>query len=327
MAIGVYSGLRIYDDRVQAGYIETLAQMTDAFNAASRNSLRLVARRLPGHYEQQSFFQNISSLVTRRDIASVAAATDLPLAQEEFISVKLNRKIGPVAQTLDSFRKKQMAAGDNSLSFLIGSQVAKAVAVDQLNSGLISGVNALLNTAAAAAHYDGSAGTMTTAALVDGLAKMGDSADRVVCWVMHSKVYYDLVKAQIAANIDGISNFNVSQAAPVTLNRPVLITDSTALFNATPTPDVYYTLGLTTDAILMEDSEEELILPQLVTGLENIVVRLQGEFAYNMGVKGYKWDTTNGGINPTAAALGTSGNWDAVLGSVKDGAGVIITTQ
>ena len=42
----------------------------------------------------------------------------------------------------------------------------------------------------------------------------------------------------ISANIDGISNFNVANAAPVTLNRPVLVTDSASLVNA----GVYTTL-------------------------------------------------------------------------------------
>jgi hypothetical protein len=324
MAIGKASDFKIYDDRVAAGFVETLVQVTDAFNAASRNSLRMVTKRLPGAYEQASFFQNITSLVTRRDVTSVAAATDLALTQEEFISVKCNRKIGPVAQTLDAFRKKGLAAGEGSLSFLIGSQVAKAVAVDQLNSGISAAAAAL--AAQATNFHDGSAGTVTNAMLVTALSKMGDSADRVVCWIMHSKVYYDLVKQQIADNIFGISNMVVAQASPVTMNRPVLVTDSLDLFTDA-TPDTYITLGLTQDAVRLEDSEEESLETQIVTGLENLVVRLQGEFAYNLHVKGFKWDTTNGGENPAAAAVATGSNWDKVVASYKDLGGVALKTQ
>jgi hypothetical protein len=325
MAIGKYSDFKIYDDRVQAGYIETLAQMTDAFNTASRNTIRMVSNRIPGHFGYESFFQNVGSLVSRRDITSVAAATDLALTQEEHISVKLNRKIGPVAQTLDAFRKKGLAAGQGSLSFLIGTQVAKAVAVEQLNTAVSAGVTALLQNAAVL--HDGTAGTLNTAALVSGLAKFGDSADRIVAWVMHSKNYYDLVQSQITANIDGVSNFVVANASPITLNRPVIVTDAPGLFNATPTPDNYYCLGLTADAIRVEDSEEELIMAEIVTGLENLVVRLQGEFAYNLAVKGYKFDVTNGGINPAGGAIATAANWDKVATSDKDVAGIIISSQ
>lgn len=324
MAIGKASDFKIYDDRVAAGFVETLVQTTDAFNAASRNSIRMVTKRLPGAYEQSSFFQNIGSLVTRRDVTSVSAATDLALTQEEFISVKLNRKIGPVAQTLDAFRKKGLAAGEGSLSFLIGTQVAKAVAVDQLNTGIAAAAAAL--AAQAAVYHDGSAGTVTNAMLVNALAKMGDSADRIVCWVMHSKVYYDLVKQQIADNIFGISNMVVAQASPISLNRPILVTDSADLFTDA-TPDTYITLGLTEDAVRLEDSEEETLETAIVTGLENLVVRLQGEFAYNLHVKGFKWDTTNGGANPANAAVATGSNWDKVVASYKDLGGVALKTQ
>lgn len=325
MAIGKASDFKIYDDRVAAGFVETLVQTTDAFNAASQNSIRMVTKRLPGHYEQQSFFQNIGSLITRRDITAVTAVTDLALTQEEFVSVKLNRKIGPVAQTLDAFRKKGLAAGEGSLSFLIGSQVAKAVAVDQLNTGISAAAAAL--AAQATNYHDGTAGTMTTTMLVNALAKMGDSADRIVCWVMHSKAYYDLVKEQIASNILGVSGIVVAKASPVSLNRPILVTDSASLFNATPTPDQYTTLGLTVDGVRLEDSEEETLETAIVTGLENLVVRLQGEYAYNLHVKGFKWDVTNGGANPSSAAVATGSNWDLAVASYKDLGGVALNTQ
>jgi hypothetical protein len=321
MAIGKASDFKIYDDRIAAAFIETLVQVTDAFNAASRNSIRMVSNRVPGNYGYSSFFQNIGSLVTRRDTTSVAAATDLALTQDEMISVKLNRKIGPVAQTLDAFRKKGLAAGQSSLSFLIGTQVAKAVAVEQLNTAVSAGVTALLQNSGVT--YDGTAATLTTAALVNGLAKFGDSADRIVAWVMHSKNYYDLVQSQITANIDGVSNFVVANASPVTLNRPVIVTDSPDIW-LDSTTDNYYCLGLVEDAIRVEDSEEEMIMAEIVTGLENLVVRLQGEFAYNLAVKGYKWDVSAGGANPAAGAIATAANWDKVVASNKDVAGVII---
>ena len=55
-------------------------------------------------------------------------------------------------------------------------------------------------------------------------------------------------------------------------------------------------------------------------------VRLQGEYAYNVGVKGTAWDVANGGVNPDDATLGTGTNWDSVMDDVKDLAGVHIET-
>jgi hypothetical protein len=89
-----------------------------------------------------------------------------------------------------------------------------------------------------------------------------------------------------------VSNFNIATGTPVTLNRPVVIVDSASLKTQLNSPDVddYFTLGLTAGAVEVESTEEQEIVVQDVTGLENLVVRFQGEYAYNLGVKGFKWD-------------------------------------
>ncbi len=137
---------------------------------------------------------------------------------------------------------------------------------------------------------------------------------------MRSKPYYDLVKSQFTANIDGVSNFNITTATPVTLNRPVLVTDSADLLNGS----IYTTLGLTADAVVIEESETPIVHNEIITGLDNLVVRMQGEFAYNLGCKGCAWDVANGGVNPDNTALGTVTNWDSVMDNVKDLPGVAI---
>jgi hypothetical protein len=320
----------IYPELVHGGMVETLVQNTDAFNAASLNTIRLVTNRSRGDFHQESFFKNVSSLINRRDVNASPAnpavsASAVPVS--ELISVKLNRRVGPIDQTYDSFRKLGDGADLEVLSFLLGEQIAKAMQVEMLDSGLNSIVAAI--TAQAALIHDGDVTTagLDTADLVSGLSKFGDAANRVSMWVMHSKPFFELIQSQITANIDGISNFNVAQASPVTLNRPVLVTDSAALLDASVSPQQYVTLGLVDSAVVMEDSEEELMYTDVITGQENIVSRLQGEYAYNVGCKGSTWDVTNGGVNPNDAALGTSTNWDSVMDNVKDLGGVAIRSQ
>ena len=315
----------IYPDLVHSGMVETLVQNTDAFNAASRNAIRLVTARRMGDFAQESFFKNVNNLVRRRTTNASPdnpAVASNPVPVDENITVKLNRGIGPVDQTFDSFRKLGQNPDLEVLSLLLGEQVAKAVQVDQLGAALTSLQAALVNQGTV--FLDSSGVTMSTDILVQGLAQFGDAANRVIMWVMHSKVFFDLVREQITSNIDGISNFNVASATPVTLNRPVLVTDDAALFTGSPT--VFTTLGLVENGAVLEDSEEELIYTDVITGNENIVARMQGEFAYNMGLKGFKWDTANGGINPTDATLGTGSNWDTVMDSFKDFAGLAIDT-
>ena len=330
MAIGLSGAFQVYQDQFQSGIVEVLTQNGDAFNQASQGAIALSTASRKGDYSEQAFFKNLATLVSRRDITSSAAATDLNLSQDEWVSVKLNRKVGPVNQSRDSFRKIMLGKTEQEMSFILGQMAAKGMQLDMLNSA-ISAASAALAAQASVASTIAASGTLSTVGLVSGLSKFGDAAGKVVCWVMHSKAYYDLVKEQITSNIYGVSNFAVAQGSPITLNRPVIVTDSAGLITnsgTTTTPSLHYaTLGLSVAGVIVENTEEEEIIVQNVTGAENLGVRVQGEFAYNLGLKGFKWDMTNGGVNPSSAALSTGSNWDPVRASFKDFAGVVITSM
>jgi len=123
----------------------------------------------------------------------------------------------------------------------------------------------------------------------------------------------------------------VQTGTPVTLNRPVLVTDDPSLVITTGSGSTavttYQTLGLTNSGIVIEDTEGEYVSFQEVLGLEQILRRMQGEYAYNLGLKGFTWDVTNGGANPVASALATASNWDTAYVSEKDRAGVVIVSN
>ncbi len=320
MAIGKASNFKIYQEQFFGGVVEVLLQRVKAFGAASRNAIRVVPSSLKGDYEYESFFQKISSLISRRDTTSTAVVTDLALTQEEKIGVKLNKKIGPVANTLDSFRK--INEDPERLSFILGEQWAPEILASYLNTAL-NGLDAALSFSGWTVDKTGaSTTTMTTAHLVDAMAKMGDGAERIVAWVMHSKPYFDLVKEQIAAKITDVANYVVRDGMPITLGRPVIVTDSSDLLNTLD----YTTLGLVANAAVVTESETREIVSEKVTGLENLVYRIQGEYAFNLGVKGFKWDVSNGGANPTDANVGTQSNWDKVAAENKGIAGVRLLT-
>lgn len=330
MTIGTRNNFVIYQNELRGGVVETLTQASNFFNAAGGViSLSSVSRR--GDYSKESFFKNINGLVSRRDTTSTSDATDLPLTMDEIISVKLNRKIGPVTQTLDAFRKLAMSMTPQEFSVLLGGMVGKAMQVEMLNTALRAARAALNNQADVTFTVENN-GKISTAALVSGLSKFGDAAAQVSAWVMHSKVYFDLFQHQIgtSGNGDVVAGVVVQQGGPLTLNRPVLVTDSEALKvsggSGSGASADYFTLGLTPMGIVIENSETEEVVTDTITGKENLLVRLQGEFAYNLGVKGFKWDT-NSGANPVDAAIGTGSNWDPARSSFKDFAGVIIKSR
>jgi hypothetical protein len=326
MADYLASNFKVYQEYLKTRAAETLQQQANVFNGAVNNAILLSTTEKPGDYEYESFFKDIASLVTRRDTTSTSAATKLSMLQDELVRVKLNRKIGPVDQSRDSFRKIFARYSEMEFVGILGQQIAVAQQVEMANSVLLAARAATVAVSSGALMYTvPSSGTMTTNALVNGLSKLGDRSDRVVAWVMHSKPYFDLVLQQIAANIDGVSNFNVKTGTPITLNRPVLVIDSPSLIAGSPND--YYTLGLVAGASMAEVTETSDVVIDDVTGGENLLTRLQGEFAYNIGLKGFKYDVANGGANPNATAVGTGTNWDKAATDDKSLTGVVIKSR
>lgn len=330
---GTRADFKIYNEYISTGMVETLQQVSDAFNAASRGTILLTAVNRKGDHVYESFFSNTANLITRRDPTSTADATAQKLAQGEMVMTKVNRKIGPVENTLDSFKKIQKGPfNQNALDMAIGEQSAKGMQIEMLNTGLQAVRGALAGQAQSFVDKSAVTTGIATTDLIDGLAAFGDAAAGILMWVMHSAQYYRLVKEQILSNIDGVSNFNIATATPLSLNRPILVTDSPALVTAVgvngsdPAHNVYHALGLTAGAVMLEDSEDTTVFSEYITGKENLIVRIQGEYAYNIGIKGFTYDVT-AGVNPDASTVGTGANWDPALQDVKNRAGVVITTR
>jgi hypothetical protein len=324
MAIGLKTDFVIYPEQFWGGVVETLQQYSDAFNAQSLNSLRLVTRSIKGDFEKESFIKSTASLISRRDPTTIGAVTDGKLAQGEQTGIKVNRRIGPVAQSLDSFKK--IAVDPAEFSVLLGQQTGKAIAVDYVNVGINSVRAAITNDANLL--YDALADTLKTAnhtALVGGMSKFGDAASRIQCWVMHSKNYFDLMKQAIADKVFEVAGVTIYSGTVATLGKPTIVIDSASLKDGSSV-GTYDILGLTEDAVEVAESEERTIISQPVTGLENLVMRIQGEYAFNVKVKGCNFDNVGQGINPTDVVLGTAAAWVKVVADDKQMPGVRIRT-
>lgn len=327
MAQSTLSDFKIYEEQFYAGRNEWLQQNADVFNAASVGALRFVTQKRKGQYEQESFFKHITSLITRRDVTLTSAVTDKKLEQDELVGVKVNRRIGPVAVNKDAFRKVGM--DPEMFSFVLGQQIAPDMQVDYANAAISACAAALRGqTALVTDKLAGGAGTMRHTYLSNALAKFGDASGRIVAWVMHSKPFYDLVSQSMTDNVFEVGGMVVKGGIPPTLGKPTIVVDSPALVEASgSSSNSYITLGLTADGVVIEQSEEQEIVSQLITGTENVGVRIQGEHAYNVSVKGFAWDILNGGSNPTDSALATSTNWDYKFHDVKLAAGIVLLTD
>lgn len=333
MAISLYSDFKVYDEQFQGGFIETIMQNVDAFNEAAQGALTLRTRELLGHYEKEAFFDEIvASAISRRDITASGAITATKLTQDEFIGVKLNRRNGPFEVSVDAMRKSYGGGGEQAsqrFSRVIGVQTAKAMPREQLDRALAA-LEAKLQSVSAL-YEDDTAATVTSNGLVDAISKAGDAYGDLALLVMHSKVYFDLVKDQVTNAIYRANGVQVMQGTPATFGKPVLVTDSASLKETDGVSsgvDAYSTLVLFGGAATIDISEPPIAaLEGPLTGNEQLFYRWQAEYAYNVKLRGCQWDTTNGGINPTNAAVATATNWDTVVADNKLLPGAILRTR
>jgi Major capsid protein 13-like len=314
MSTSTSANFKIYHEQFFGGMVEVMEQNSVAFNEAGRNTIQMVPEHLKGDFEQESFFQLLGAgLVSRRDTTSTADATPLGLAQDEFVGVKLNRRLGPVENTFDSFKK--IGRSEEEMSFILGQQAGQAVTLEMLNTSVSVLIASTAGVGAMVVDRTGDdPNTIIHEYLVDLLAAYGDQGGNVLAWLMHSKTFYDLMKQSIADKLFEVAGVTVISGTVASLNRPIIVTDSAALLSS----GTYSVLGLTEGACVINDSENRDIVSDVITGKDNLILRIQGEYAYNIKVKGYKWDITNGGSNPNAGALTTSSNWDKVVNDNKN---------
>ena len=322
MAVGLHSDMTIRDALATEIFIERLDQNLNVFNEGSNGAIRLVSRNMEGYYEKTKFLDRLTGGTSRRDLTSASTQTDTALTTDEIASVKRFGKFDTKALTLSSIETAGMS--QEQIDAAIAVMFADDVAKDYIKSAVISLEADLVSDSDLYLNYSGT-GDLAYAALVQGLALMGDASGRIVAWFGHSKPYHDLMEASLTQSSGHVGARVIFDAEIGTVNRPYIMTDDSN-FGNNATPDNYRTFGLQVGAVTITESEVNRLVGDLITGGEQLFKRYQGEFAYNCELRGSTWDFTNGGSNPTDATLGTGSNWDPVVASYKDRAGICINT-
>lgn len=336
MATTASGDVQIYDPQMHGAFIETLQQNVRDFNEKSRGALFFQTRELEGQFEQESFFDEVSS-ISRRDPSaeSSSSASATKLTQDEFVGVKLNRRNGPYEWNISSAK----LAGFDPMRFsvAVGEQTATAMPKEMLDRALgaleakLDGVADLEHTIGGGAQPNA---TLDLDALNTGLSKFGDQAQRIAVWVMHSKPFFDLVSDQITSS-ESVYSADVFggvlfEGQPATLGRPVFVTDSASLVSLTDVSSsvpVYSTLGLTARAAEIEMTEPPLAVAEgPITGSDNLFIRWQAEYSYNLKLRGCAY-ATGSGANPTDGTVATAGSWTTEVADNKLLPGVIVRSS
>ncbi len=312
------SQMQVFNDFIMPATIETLAQMVDKFNGASRNAIRLTTEGFTGDFLQESFFASIHSAQRRVDrYAAQASASSTDLTQLKNSSVKIAGGFGPIRfePSQLTWLQKPTAEGIE----VISRNFAEALLADQLNSAIAALAGAIGNQAAATNDVSATLG-LTYGAINDAHAKFGDASGNIVADVMTGQVYHKFI-GQNLANVT-----NLFQSGNVTvvdvLGKAVIVTDAPALY-VTGTPNKQKVLGLVESAAIVHDSKDVIANISTTNGQTRIETTMQVDYSFGLGLKGYAWDEANGGKTPTDAEIATGTNWDKTATSIKHTAGVI----
>ena len=328
MAITLASDLKIYEEYLDAGFTEVMTQEVDVFNNGSAGAILLGTEAHRGAYRFESFFKELTSFDTRRDLTSTSDVDPKKLVQDEMVAVKLSRKQGPVEGAIGAFKRKGLT--EQTMSFMLGQQSARKLLQIYLNKSLLACRAATANQTDMV--HDATDGTIETADFVSGMEKYGDDLSAVTAVVMHSKVFYDLFRDQLANfKIENVAGIQIARGdLPGVLGRPFVVTDSSSLVETdgvTSGTDKYYTPLLKSGAIDVDESQEPTAAIEVQTGKEQITIQWQFEYDFSIELMGYKWDTSNGGENPNDSALSTGTNWDKAVTSDKNLAAAMIESQ
>ncbi|WP_060537503.1 major capsid protein [Pseudomonas sp. NBRC 111125] len=312
------SNMKVFNEYLKRTTIETLAQDVEKFNASSAGAIRLTTQGIDGDFLQESFWAGLHGAQRRVDrYAANGAQASTPLAQKQYDSVKIAGGFGPILwepSQLSWIQKNPEEALE-----VISRNLSEAIMADQLNTAISALAGAIGNQPTATNDVSATAG-VTYVAINNAHALFGDASQRLVAQVMTGAMYHKLV-GQNLANAERLFQFSGVQLVDI-LGKAVIITDAPALYEA-GTPNKQKVLSLADGAAVVMDGSDLITNIETSNGKERIETTMQADYTFGLGLKGFTWDTANGGKSPTNAELSTGTNWDLVANSIKASAGVL----
>lgn len=318
------SDLSVFSEYTYDAMTEVIAQQIDLFNTASRNTIVLSTQAHQGDFSDRAFWKKVSGLVRRRNAYGSGAVTAKVMQHLTDTMVKVAGGTAPVQLDPGQFRWIQLNPEEAGAA--LGQQLAQDMLADMLNTGITSTRAALAQVAGVL--YDATAlspNTLTANHLLGGAGKFGDAMNEIQAWIVHSKAITDFYGTALT-NTAQLFTYGTVNVLSDPFGRVFVVTDSAGLIT-TGAPNTYHTVGLVAGGITVDQNDDFDDNYSTTNGQENIARTYQAEWSYNLGIKGFSWDKTNGGKSPNDAALALATNWDRYATSDKDLAGVVVNTR
>lgn len=312
------SNMKVYNEDIVGTTIELLAQKTDVFNAASGGTIILSTARFRGDFSRESFFNQIAA--ARRRVDRYAANGDqaaTALTQGEHVGVKVAGGFGPVL--FEPSQLTWLSEDPASAIRAIAEGFSDALLQDQLNTAVAAAVAAVGGQAALINDVSESAG-LTLNVLNNSHAKFGDMSQMLRADIMTGAAWHKLVDKALTNSSQLFASGNV-QVVDI-LGKRYVISDIPALYVA-GTPNKSKVLSVVANGIIVDNTSDIIANMETSNGKERIETTWQADYSFGLKLKGYSWDTTNGGKSPTDAELATASNWDKAVAENKHTLGTL----
>lgn len=312
------SNMVVFNQTLRQTVIETVAQMVDKFNAASNGAILLTGDGFEGDFFETNFYSSLHAAQRRVDrYAANGAQASTALAQLQENQVKIAGGFGPI-----EFEPGQMTwinASEAEAIEVISRNLAEAILQDELNTAIAALVAAIENVAGLTNDVSATA-AITYTAMNGAHALFGDRSMSLIAQVMTGSVYHRL----IGDNLTNTPQLFQAQNVLIVdiLGKPVIVTDAPALYEA-GVPNKEKVLSLVSGAAMVSTNNDVITNVETTNGNERIETTMQADYTFGLGLKGFSWDETNGGKSPLDAEIATGTNWDQIVTSIKDTAGVI----
>ncbi len=314
--------MEVYNEQIRLRTIELIGQDLQKFNAASGNAIILSSEGFMGDFSRESFATTLAGAQRRVNrYTANTAQSSTAYGEDELVGVKVAGGFGPVLfepSQLTYLQSNPQEAINN-----IAQGFADALLADQLNTSVGCAVAAIENQANlvndVSAGVDG-AGALTQSALNGSHAKFGDMSQLLRADVMSGAAYHKLLEKGLENGERLFESTNVTVQS--ILGKIFVISDIPSLFEA-GTPNKTKVLSLVDRGIIVDNTSDIVTNLDTNNGKKRIETTWQADYTFGTKLKGYAWDTANGGKSPDDAALFTGSNWEVKMASLKHTAGTL----
>lgn len=329
------SGMTFFEDQFSSGAFEGVADNLEILNANSGGTITVQgAAGHQGRSQTITKFQSTSGLIQRRDPEDATTATPTVPANVAEKRIKIYRTAIQRWRPQD-FRDQNLNTEEGSR--LMGIDFGEQKIADYISAALSAARGGILKVddGADTVVFDATGESekrMNYEHLAQGLKLFGDAAGDITAWAIHGFPHGDIM---VTAQADQPAAFQLNglmivEGSTPLIRRRGLIHDGAALLNLNGSLiDTFHTLGLRVGAVLIEETEVEMMDFGMVRGDEssapaNMLVQLSIEYAFTLSLLGMTYAGAN---NPNDATLATIASWTKTALSFKNTPGIAIVTQ